>query len=317
MIHDLLNFKRISRSNWQQLHRTKPLLLTLDELESLRSLNDKIDLNDVKDIYLPLINLIKIYKKASDDLSFSKSLFLQDDIYQHPFIIGVSGSVAVGKSTTSRLLQLLLSRSHPAARVELVTTDGFLYPNQQLVEKGILNRKGFPESYDMPKLLNFLDAIKTNGTASIPIYSHEIYDIVPDQLQTIEAPDFLIVEGINVFQNPQNEHLYMTDYFDFSIYIDASVEHIESWYLERFSKLLTIAEKDPNNYYHRFTQLPHNEVLDIARDTWKTINLVNLQDYIEPSRNRADVILHKSANHKIDEIYLKKCYIIQLERDKG
>ncbi|MGV3322180.1 type I pantothenate kinase [Streptococcus hyovaginalis] len=306
MIHDLLNFKRISRSNWQQLHRTKPLLLTLDELESLRSLNDKIDLNDVKDIYLPLINLIKIYKKASDDLSFSKSLFLQDDIYQHPFIIGVSGSVAVGKSTTSRLLQLLLSRSHPDARVELVTTDGFLYPNQQLVEKGILNRKGFPESYDMPKLLNFLDAIKTNGTASIPIYSHEIYDIVPDQLQTIEAPDFLIVEGINVFQNPQNEHLYMTDYFDFSIYIDASVEHIESWYLERFSKLLTIAEKDPNNYYHRFTQLPHNEVLDIARDTWKTINLVNLQDYIEPSRNRADVILHKSANHKIDEIYLKK-----------
>ncbi|MFU2203171.1 type I pantothenate kinase [Streptococcus hyovaginalis] len=306
MIHDLLNFKRISRSNWQQLHRTKPLLLTLNELESLRSLNDKIDLNDVKDIYLPLINLIKIYKKASDDLSFSKSLFLQDDIYQHPFIIGVSGSVAVGKSTTSRLLQLLLSRSHPDARVELVTTDGFLYPNQQLVEKGILNRKGFPESYDMPKLLNFLDAIKTNGTASIPIYSHEIYDIVPDQLQTIEAPDFLIVEGINVFQNPQNEHLYMTDYFDFSIYIDASVEHIESWYLERFSKLLTIAEKDPNNYYHRFTQLPHNEVLDIARDTWKTINLVNLQDYIEPSRNRADVILHKSANHKIDEIYLKK-----------
>ncbi|CAM2806029.1 pantothenate kinase [Streptococcus agalactiae LMG 14747] len=306
MIHDLLNFKRISRSNWQQLHRTKPLLLTLDELESLRSLNDKIDLNDVKDIYLPLINLIKIYKKASDDLSFSKSLFLQDDLYQHPFIIGVSGSVAVGKSTTSRLLQLLLSRSHPDTRVELVTTDGFLYPNQQLVEKGILNRKGFPESYDMPKLLNFLDAIKTNGTASIPIYSHEIYDIVPDQLQTIEAPDFLIVEGINVFQNPQNEHLYMTDYFDFSIYIDASVEHIESWYLERFSKLLTIAEKDPNNYYHRFTQLPHNEVLDIARDTWKTINLVNLQDYIEPSRNRADVILHKSANHKIDEIYLKK-----------
>lgn len=306
MIHDLLNFKRISRSNWQQLHRTKPLLLTLDELESLRSLNDKIDLNDVKDIYLPLINLIKIYKKASDDLSFSKSLFLQDDLYQHPFIIGVSGSVAVGKSTTSRLLQLLLSRSHPDTRVELVTTDGFLYPNQQLVEKGILNRKGFPESYDMPKLLNFLDAIKTNGTASIPIYSHEIYDIVPDQLQTIEAPDFLIVEGINVFQNPQNEHLYMTDYFDFSIYIDASVEHIESWYLERFSKLLTIAEKDPNNYYHHFTQLPHNEVLDIARDTWKTINLVNLQDYIEPSRNRADVILHKSANHKIDEIYLKK-----------
>ncbi|MDY4760992.1 type I pantothenate kinase [Streptococcus thoraltensis] len=306
MIHDLINFKNISRQDWQQLHRHTPALLTSEELEALRSLNDKIDLGDVKDIYLPLINLIKIYKKSIDDLAFSKSLFLQDEPNQRPFIIGVSGSVAVGKSTTSRLLQLLLSRTYPRSKVELVTTDGFLFPNKTLIDKGILNRKGFPESYDMPRLLHFLDSVKNGGTVDIPIYSHEIYDIVPDQTLSLAAPDFLIVEGINVFQNPQNERLYMADYFDFSIYIDANVEHIEEWYLERFSQLLLIAKEDKDNYYYRFTQLSNHEALDIAKTTWKNINLLNLKNYIEPSRNRADIILHKSHNHKIDEIYLKK-----------
>lgn len=306
MNHDLINFKNFSRQYWQQLHRHMPPLLTSAELEALRSLNDQIDLGDVKDIYLPLINLIMIYKKSIDDLAFSKSLFLKDDWNKRPFIIGISGSVAVGKSTTSRLLQLLLSRSYPDSTVELVTTDGFLYPNQTLIDKGILNRKGFPESYDMPRLLHFLETIKNGGDATIPIYSHEIYDIIPEQTLTLKAPDFLIVEGINVFQNPQNERLYMTDYFDFSIYIDANVEHIEQWYLERFSKLLRIAKEDKENYYYRFTQLPKSEALGIAKSTWQTINLVNLKRYIEPSRHRADIILHKSSNHKIDEIYLKK-----------
>ncbi|MDG3142328.1 type I pantothenate kinase [Streptococcus suis] len=306
MIHDLSNFKQFSRQYWQQLHRHRSPLLTSEELEALRSLNDQIDLGDVRDIYLPLINLIMVYKKSIDDLAFSKSLFLKDDWTKRPFIIGISGSVAVGKSTTSRLLQLLLSRTYPESRVELVTTDGFLYPNQVLMAKKILHQKGFPESYDMPSLLHFLDTMKNGGKATIPIYSHEIYDIIPGQKQEIHAPDFLIVEGINVFQNPQNERLYMTDYFDFSIYIDAHIEHIEQWYLERFAKLLLIAEKSQDNYYHRFTQLPKREALDIAKKTWQTINLVNLKRYIEPSRNRADIILHKSNNHKIDEIYLKK-----------
>lgn len=223
-----------------------------------------------------------------------------------PFIIGVSGSVAVGKSTTSRLLQLLLQRTFPQSKVELVTTDGFLYPNQVLIDKGILDRKGFPESYDMPLLLNFLDIIKNGGDVEIPVYSHEIYDIVPGLTQEIKQPNFLIVEGINVFQNPLNQRLYMTDYFDFSLYIDAGVDNIETWYLERFQTLLDLAKNDEKNYYHRFTKIRKEDALALAQKTWRDINLVNLENYIEPTRNRAELILHKGDNHKIDLIHLKK-----------
>lgn len=306
MIHELINFQKISRLDWQLLHRDTISLLTSQELETLRSLNDKINLIDVREIYLPLVNLISIYKKSTDDLAFSKSLFLKDTLIKKPFIIGVSGSVAVGKSTTSRLLQLLLSRIFPNKKVELVTTDGFLFPNSVLREKNILNRKGFPESYDMPKLINFLDTIKNGGSVAIPNYSHEIYDIIPDQFQTITNPDYLIVEGINVFQNPINERLYISDYFDFSIYIDAQVEHIEQWYLERFKKLLDIAQQDHHNYYYRFTQLPLDKAMSIAHNTWEKVNLLNLKNYIEPTRNRAEIILHKAEDHKIDQIFLKK-----------
>jgi type I pantothenate kinase len=188
----------------------------------------------------------------------------------------------------------------------MVTTDGFLYPNKVLEEKKILDRKGFPESYDMELLLNFLDSIKNGEEFEIPVYSHEVYDIISDEKVTIQPVDFLIVEGINVFQNPQNQTLYVSDYFDLSIYVDADVANIETWYLERFQTLLKLAEKDPNNYYHRFTQMPFNQVLAIAQDTWKNINLANLEKYIEPTRSRADIILHKGQNHEIDKIYLKK-----------
>lgn len=306
MKNELVNFEKISRQTWQRLHRDTTVPLTQEELNSIKSLNDKISLKEVLDIYLPLVNLISIYKKASEDLAFSKSIFLQEKNLSSPFIIGISGSVAVGKSTTSRLLQILLSRRFKWASVDMVTTDGFLYPNRVLEEKGILDRKGFPESYDMELLLDFLDSIKNGEEYQIPVYSHEVYDIVPDQKQTIAPADFLIVEGINVFQNPQNQRLYVSDYFDLAIYVDADVENIETWYLERFQTLLKLAEKDPNNYYHRFTKMPFNEVLAIAQDTWKNINLANLEKYIEPTRNRADIILHKGHNHEIDEIYLKK-----------
>ena len=200
----------------------------------------------------------------------------------------------------------MLSRIFPEASVELVTTDGFLYPNSILNEQNILNRKGFPESYDMESLLDFLDQLKNGQDVDIPVYSHEIYDIVPDKTQRVQAADFVIVEGINVFQTPHNSRLYITDFFDFSIYVDAAVEDIESWYLDRFLKLLSFAQDDPNNYYYRFTQQPISEVKDFAHQVWTSINLTNLQNYIEPTRNRAEVILHKSKNHEIDEIYLKK-----------
>ena len=306
MNNEFIHFEKISRKTWQNLHRKTTPPLTQKELNSIKSFNDKISLQDVTDVYLPLTNLIQIYKRSKEDLAFSKGIFLQKAIKRQPFIIGVSGSVAVGKSTTSRLLQILLSRTFSNATVELVTTDGFLYPNARLEEQNLLKRKGFPESYNMELLLDFLDNIKNGQNYQIPVYSHEIYDIVPDEKQSVTAADFVIVEGINVFQNPQNERLYMTDFFDFSIYVDAEVENIESWYLDRFKKLLALAKHDTNNYYHRFTTQPEEEVMALAHNIWETINLVNLLDYIEPTRNRAEVILHKAKNHEIDEIYLKK-----------
>lgn len=306
MTNELIHFDKINRETWQNLHRKTTPPLTEEELNSIKSFNDEISLQDVVDIYLPLTNLIQIYKRSKEDLSFSKGIFLQRELKKQPFIIGISGSVAVGKSTTSRLLQILLSRSFENAKVELVTTDGFLYPNSILQQQNILNRKGFPESYNMELLLDFLDHLKNGQDYQVPVYSHEIYDIVPNLTQSIQAADFIIVEGINVFQNPQNDLLYITDYFDFSIYVDAEVENIEKWYLDRFKKLLDLAKKDESNYYHRFTHQPINEVMEMAKNIWKTINLVNLQDYIAPTRNRAELILHKTYDHEIDEIYLKK-----------
>lgn len=305
-MYDLTNFKQISRQKWQGLGHLSTPPLSQDELDSIKSLNDKISIQDVTDIYLPLINLIDIYKHSSDHLDFSKSLFLQNKPEKRPFIIGVSGSVAVGKSTTSRLLQLLLTRTYKNSKVELMTTDGFLFPNEKLKKEQLLQKKGFPESYDMPALVKMIEAIKDGKDYDIPIYSHEIYDIIPNQLQHITSPDFLIIEGINVFQNPQNDHLYINGYFDFSIYIDADEKHIEKWYLERFESLLSLAKQNPNNYYNRFNNLPRSESLAIAKSTWKNINLINLRDYIKPTRNRADLILHKDPQHKIDKIYLKK-----------
>ena len=306
MMNEFINFDNISRKAWQELHQTTQPLLTVEELESIKSLNDNINIQDVVEVYLPLVSLIQIYKNAQENLSFSKSIFLKKEVSNRPFIIGISGSVAVGKSTTSRLLQLLLSRTFKDSKVEMVTTDGFIYPNHVLIERNMLERKGFPESYNMELLLNFLDTVKNGMKAQIPVYSHKIYDIIPNQKQTIDCPDFLIVEGINVFQNQKNKRIYMTGYFDFSIYIDAENDNIEKWYLERFASLLELAKTDKNNYYHRFVDMSQGEALDLAKKTWETINLVNLKKYIEPTRNRAELILHKAVDHKIDNIYLKK-----------
>ncbi|KXT75061.1 Pantothenate kinase [Streptococcus sp. DD10] len=309
MTNEFLHFGKISRETWQNLHRKTTPPLTEHELNSIKSFNDKISLQDVIDVYLPLTNLIHIYKRAKEDLAFSKGIFLQEESKKQPFLIGVSGSVAVGKSTASRLIQILLSRSLPSCRVELVTTDGFLFPNESLIQKGILNRKGFPESYDMGLLTNFLDSIKNGQEFAVPLYSHDVYDIVANKKQLVTAADFVIVEGINVFQNPQNERLYMTDFFDFSIYIDADTENIENWYQDRFLKLLDIAKTNPNSYYYKFANMSLTEAKEFAHQVWSTINLVNLENYIEPTRNRAEIILHKAENHEIDKIYLKNNFV--------
>ncbi|MGX7012972.1 type I pantothenate kinase [Vagococcus silagei] len=301
------NFYRVSRKEWQSFYRNGVPPLTNDELQQIKSVNDNISLQDVQDIYIPLTHLINIYIKEYESLQLSKGLFMQKFATPSPFIIGVAGSVAVGKSTTARLLQMMLSRIFKRKHVQLITTDGFLYPTKTLEERDILDRKGFPESYDMEKLLNFLNAVK-NGEddLKIPAYSHESYDIIPDEFETITQPDILIVEGINVLQLPKNEQIYVSDFFDFSIYVDADEELIESWYLERFEALLDLAKEDKTNYYYNYANGPREEALDFAKDVWKKVNAENLASFILPTRSRADVILHKTEHHVIDEIFMRK-----------
>ncbi|MFV0556426.1 MAG: type I pantothenate kinase [Lactovum sp.] len=305
-MNEFINFDEISRDIWQDLYKNSLAPLSKEELEAVRSLNDEISLQDVSDVYLPLVHLIRIYKKNLEDMSFTKGLFLQKIVKTPPLIIGISGSVAVGKSTAARLLQLLLSRAFRNTSVELVTTDGFLYSNEELAQKNILEKKGFPESYDMEKLLNFLYRMKSGENAEIPVYSHEIYDIIEGETEKINNPDILIVEGINVLQNPDNQLLYISDFYDFSIYIDADEKNIEKWFHERFDSLLKLAKLDSNNFYHQFTKIDPKDLEKLIHETWKNINLKNLHEFIEPTRNRAEIIIHKSNNHYIDKLYLKK-----------
>ncbi|EST89466.1 type I pantothenate kinase [Vagococcus lutrae] len=300
-------FHRFSREEWQELYRNGIPPLTEEELQEIKSLNDQISLQDVQDIYLPLTHLIRVYMKEYESLQVSKGLFIQSYQGVPPYVIGVAGSVAVGKSTTARLLQMMLSRLFKRRNVRLITTDGFLYPNAVLEERGIMSRKGFPESYDMERLIDFLDAVKSGKERiDIPVYSHESYDIVPDQIETIVEPDILIVEGINTLQLPANEQIYVSDFFDFSVYVDADPALIETWYLDRFGSLLDTAFRNPGNFYYPYAMGPREEAFEMAQRVWKTVNLKNLEEYILPTRSRADVILRKEEHHQIAEVFLRK-----------
>lgn len=302
-----MNYYSFSRAEWATFHAHNFASVTDDELAALRSLNDELSLDDVKVIYSPLRHLIHIRYRDYQAAQYNLSQFLGVREPTHPFIIGIAGSVAVGKSTTARLLQLLLSRAYPDKKIQMITTDGFLYPNAELTRRGIMARKGFPESYDMDALIHFLNNVKNNtGTVRAPRYSHEIYDIVPNEYDVIDHPDILIVEGINVLQLPSEQPIYISDYFDFSVYIDADPQLIEQWYLERFGMLLDTAFTDPTNYYYDYAIGDRADAFAMARQVWHDVNLKNLNEYILPTKNRADVILHKTTAHVIDEIRLRK-----------
>lgn len=300
-------FHIIEREEWKKLNIDSIAPLSSNELEELKGLNDQISIKDVEEIYIPIVHVLDVYLKNYEQLQAKKNNFLKRDTLQKPYIIGVAGSVAVGKSTTARLLQMMLSRVYKDKSVEMITTDGFLYPNKILLEKGIMNRKGFPESYDMQQLISFLREVK-NGKSSVvsPVYSHESYDIVEGEEHVLEQPDILIVEGINVLQLPANQQIYISDFFDFSIFVDAEADLIEKWYLERFGLLLDTALKKPENYYYSYAQGDREEAFEMARGVWKTVNLKNLKEYISPTKNRAELIIHKTDHHYIDQLLLKK-----------
>jgi type I pantothenate kinase len=307
-------YRVFSAEEWAAFRADTPLTLAEDEIRRLRSLNDPVDLEEVKRIYLSMSRLLSAHVEASQLLFRQRKVFFNgsDDAVKTPFIIGVAGSVAVGKSTTARVLKELLARWPSSPKVDLVTTDGFLLPNEILRRQNLMERKGFPESYDIGTLLRFLSAIKAGmRNVRAPLYSHLTYDVLPGEFVTIDRPDILIFEGINVLQTrdlPSDGKAvpFVSDFFDFSIYIDAEEALIRRWYIDRFMRLRETAFRKPENFFHRYSQLSEDAAKAIAEGLWTNINLRNLRDNILPTRPRADLILRKGADHLVEEVALRK-----------
>ena len=305
-------FRVFSRAEWAALRKDTPMTLTGEEITRLRSMHDRLDIKEVEDIYLALSRLLSMYVAAAQRLFRAQQAFLATEDAKMPFIIGVAGSVAAGKSTTARVLQALLARWPNVPKVDLITTDGFLFPNAILEREGLMEKKGFPESYDLPALLRFLTDVKAGRRpARAPVYSHLIYDVTPNQWVEVDRPDILIVEGLNVLQTgrlPKDGKAipFVSDFFDFSVYIDATEDVLKSWYINRFLTLRGTAFRDPKSYFHRYANLSDAEATDTASSIWTRINLVNLHENIIPTRQRSDLILKKGESHQVEQVSLRK-----------
>lgn len=305
-------YRTFSREKWAKLRADTPMTLVERDLESLSGIIDELSMREVEEIYLPLSRLLNLYVAASQELHLVTNRFLGRSDGQVPFIIGIAGSVAVGKSTTARVLRALLARWTDHPRVDLVTTDGFLLPNAELNKRGLMERKGFPESFDTARLLNFLNDVKSGkSNVRAPVYSHFHYDVVPGQEVVVDRPHVLIVEGLNVLQParlPKDGQAipFVSDFFDFSIYIDADVSVIEKWYVARFMRLRQTAFRDPAAYFHRYASLSDEEARQRALHIWKTINFKNLEENILPTRQRAGLIIRKGANHLTEMVELRR-----------
>jgi len=305
--NDKERYLTFSREQWSVLRAQTSLTLTEKELEAARGINDRIDLEEVATVYLPLTRLLNLYVAATQNLHRVSATFLGTMAPKMPYVIGIAGSVAVGKSTSARILQSLLARWPEHPRVELITTDGFLYPNAVLEERGLMNRKGFPESYDTKRLLQFVRDVKAGmPEVAAPVYSHVIYDVMPNQEEIVRQPDILIIEGLNVLQVGSATNDFVSDYFDFSIYIDAVETDIENWFIERFQTLRKTIFQDPDSFFKHFADFTEEQAVALAHEIWAEINGKNLKENIEPTRSRASLVLHKGADHKVNAVHLRK-----------